>query len=378
MATRPVKVAFLADTKDLRSSLAKAEQSMEDAANEARTSGDKIDSALSTAADGSDKLASASAQTAGGLGDLGGALGLLPGPLGRLGSGMEAAAPAIMGVTGAADLLNVATEKFPFLSKAAAAATKAQAAVTRGLGIAVRFAMGPVGLILIGLTLLAAGLVLAYKKSDTFRAIVDKAFSLVKKAGAALFNGLKIYFQGITKAMGAVISFSGTLVSKVRGGFDNVVDFIRGVPGKIRDLGGKFKDAGASIMNKIVDGIRTAAGFIGNVASGIWNAVKGMINQAIDKINAALEFRISLPLGKSVTINPPNIPHLAKGGIVLGPTLALIGEAGPEAVVPLDGRGVGGTVNIFMNGTFVGSSKTEVGRWLADALGSYRQAGGKI
>jgi hypothetical protein len=49
----------------------------------------------------------------------------------------------------------------------------------------------------------------------------------------------------------------------------------------------------------------------------------------------------------------PNIPTLAAGGIVLEPTLAVIGEAGPEAVVPLGaGRaGVGGTVinNIHLN-----------------------------
>src|SRR5690606_7659153 len=36
--------------------------------------------------------------------------------------------------------------------------------------------------------------------------------------------------------------------------------------------------------------------------------------------------------------SPPRIPALASGGIVTRPTLALVGEAGPEAVVPLDGR----------------------------------------
>jgi len=40
-----------------------------------------------------------------------------------------------------------------------------------------------------------------------------------------------------------------------------------------------------------------------------------------------------------------NVPRLAAGGIVTRPTLALIGEAGPEAVIPLRGRGAaGGTV----------------------------------
>jgi phage-related minor tail protein len=48
---------------------------------------------------------------------------------------------------------------------------------------------------------------------------------------------------------------------------------------------------------------------------------------------------------------------LAQGGIVTGPTLALIGESGPEAVVPLNGSGrgsVGGNVYITIenvNGT---------------------------
>jgi hypothetical protein len=43
---------------------------------------------------------------------------------------------------------------------------------------------------------------------------------------------------------------------------------------------------------------------------------------------------------------------LAEGGIVTGPTMALIGEAGPEAVIPLDkagGGGMGGTYNMTFN-----------------------------
>jgi hypothetical protein len=47
----------------------------------------------------------------------------------------------------------------------------------------------------------------------------------------------------------------------------------------------------------------------------------------------------------------PNVklPRLAEGGIVSSPTVALIGESGPEAVIPLDklGKmGQGNTINI--------------------------------
>jgi hypothetical protein len=45
-----------------------------------------------------------------------------------------------------------------------------------------------------------------------------------------------------------------------------------------------------------------------------------------------------------------NVPALANGGIVTGPQLALIGEKGPEAVIPLDKMGQMGNVTINVNG----------------------------
>jgi hypothetical protein len=48
----------------------------------------------------------------------------------------------------------------------------------------------------------------------------------------------------------------------------------------------------------------------------------------------------------------PNIPMLAQGGIVTSATLAVIGEAGPEAVVPLSRAGefgMGGSPNVTIN-----------------------------
>lgn len=45
-----------------------------------------------------------------------------------------------------------------------------------------------------------------------------------------------------------------------------------------------------------------------------------------------------------------NLPRMARGGVVAGPTLALIGEQGPEAVVPLSQMGGMGGVTINVNG----------------------------
>ena len=65
---------------------------------------------------------------------------------------------------------------------------------------------------------------------------------------------------------------------------------------------------------------------------------------------------------------------LAQGGLVMSPTLALSGEAGPEAVVPLDRMndfgGGGGNVTIHVNG---GDPNAVV-----DALRKYYRQNGNI
>ena len=73
--------------------------------------------------------------------------------------------------------------------------------------------------------------------------------------------------------------------------------------------------------------------------------------------------------------------ELAKGGIVTGPTRALIGEAGPEAVIPLDqyNRGKEGKTKIEINVTTgVGSDPVATGRAVVDAIKRYEATNGKV
>lgn len=121
---------------------------------------------------------------------------------------------------------------------------------------------------------------------------------------------------------------------KVVGIGETVLDWIRGIPDKILNLTGRMSSAGRSIIQAFVDGMKNAAGIISGIAGNVWDAVRGMLNSAIDKINAALSFTISLP-GPDITVNPPDIPHLASGGRATGSQLAVIGDgAEPESVLP--------------------------------------------
>jgi hypothetical protein len=69
------------------------------------------------------------------------------------------------------------------------------------------------------------------------------------------------------------------------------------------------------------------------------------------------------------------IPGLAAGGIVTQPTLAMIGEAGPEAVIPLNRLGGGGggiTVNV-MGGL---ATSAEIGQAVVNAIRAYNRSAG--
>lgn len=74
-----------------------------------------------------------------------------------------------------------------------------------------------------------------------------------------------------------------------------------------------------------------------------------------------------------------NMPALANGGIVTKPTVALMGERGPEAVVPLSGpnAGLGTTINLTVNAG-MGTDGAAVGNAIVDALRKYQRLNGAI
>jgi phage-related protein len=411
MASKTIAVSILADTKELQKNLGNAEGDLrkfgDTADREARTAGD----ALGTVGDVGDTTATRMSTLAGAMGDVGGVVADKLGMPG-LAAGMENAGTWMMGLAGIGDIaavsmetlknntlfVKVATAAKTATDKIAAGATKAYAAAQAGLNAVM--AGNPIALLVLALVAVGIALVVAYKKSETFRNIVNGAFNAIKNVVSSVFPAIKTiiltvlkvvatvirtYFNiyktvimTVVKVIKAVVSGAFHAVkSLITGPLNSVVSFIGGIPGRIKALGGRFKDAGSSIMHKIVDGIKGAAGFIGNVASGIWKAVKGMLNQAIDKINTALEFKVKLPLGKSITINPPNIPHLATGGIVTSPTLALIGEAGPEAVVPLNGRYGNGNAYYITVKTGPVANPVQIGKELKQYIAQAEKAGAR-
>lgn len=73
-----------------------------------------------------------------------------------------------------------------------------------------------------------------------------------------------------------------------------------------------------------------------------------------------------------------NITPFANGGIVTGPTLGLIGEAGPEAIIPLDRADrMGNTYNITVNAG-MGTDGPRVGEQIVKAIKRYERQSGPV
>jgi hypothetical protein len=118
-----------------------------------------------------------------------------------------------------------------------------------------------------------------------------------------------------------------------------------------------------------IDAIKSAVNAYLNVYKGLFNAIAKAWNNTIGKLSFKIPSWVPGLGGKGFDV--PEIPELANGGLVMSPTLALIGEAGPEAVVPLDRMGqMGGNVTINVNG---GDPNAVV-----DALRRYYRSNGPI
>ncbi len=135
---------------------------------------------------------------------------------------------------------------------------------------------------------------------------------------------------------------------------------------------------------------RTGVDFIIN---GILGAFENMVNGAIMAVNAIIRAYNAIPvLGNVSTIGHVDIPTVggagkpvdkgvqipkfAQGGIVTGPTLAMIGDGGgPEAVIPLSKLGnMGGGITVNVNGGF--STSAEIGQAVVNALRAFNRAAG--
>lgn len=164
---------------------------------------------------------------------------------------------------------------------------------------------------------------------DKFQSAWDGLTGIFKSLGS--WFGAR--WNDVTNALNNVASWFGNTFTSaynaVKNAFSSIGSFFSGVWSTVKNI---FVNAGQMVGSAVGGAFRGAVNAVLGTIENIVNGFINMINGVIGVINA-------LPGVSLGYINGISLPRLARGGIVDSPTIAMIGEAGKEAVVPLENTG---------------------------------------
>ncbi len=204
---------------------------------------------------------------------------------------------------------------------------------------------------------------------EFFIGVVDVIKGLLTGDVQLAVNGFKNIFNNLLEFFKNTWDFVKVLSSVIIDGLSKVKDFV--AP--------KLKEFGLGLLETISTVLKTSAGVLFEGVKFVFNNVIDKINDFINSLNSGLGFSFF-----GIDIDPPDlpsIPRLAKGGIVSQPTTALIGERGPEAVIPLsragDNFGRKTEINLTVNAG-MGTDGASVGRSIVDELRKFQRSNGPL
>lgn len=159
---------------------------------------------------------------------------------------------------------------------------------------------------------------------------------------SGVWNAIVGAFQAIIGAIGNIIGVYVGIWQAIISGFIGVVSWVfNAAVGVAQAVWHGITDFISNEINGWRNIINRVGGFFSDVASSIagpfksiFNAIAHMWNDSIGKLHFTAPSWVPGLGGKGFSM--PELPYLAQGGVVTGPTTAVIGEGSePEAVIPL-------------------------------------------
>ncbi|VOZ49111.1 TMP repeat family [Streptococcus pneumoniae] len=153
-----------------------------------------------------------------------------------------------------------------------------------------------------------------------------------------IFSKLGLWFgerwADVTSVLANVSSWFGNMFTSaynaVENAFSSIGGFFKGVWDTVKSI---FVNAGQMVGEAVGGAFKSAV-------NAVLGTIENVVNGFIGMINGVLGVVRNLPgLGWVGSVSTVSLPRLARGGIVDSPTIAMIGEAGKEAVVPLENTG---------------------------------------
>ena len=262
--------------------------------------------------------------------------------------------------------------------KTITAVTKAWA-VIQGIMNAV-LAANPIGIVVVALAGLVAALVVTYKRSETFRNIVNGVWNAIKTTVTTVVNAVKSVVtatwnaiqaatsaawntvkntvlvplrlilaavQGDTGKMKSIISDAWAFVKSVTtaawnavktvvsNGIDGAVGLVKSLPGKavsaLGGLGSLLYNAGASLIQGLINGIMSKIAAVGDAVGNVAGKIKGFFPGSPVKEgpltswnNGGAGKRLALSLADGLDAGAPLVTHASNrlAGLVSAPSVA--------------------------------------------------------
>jgi phage-related protein len=206
-------------------------------------------------------------------------------------------------------------------------------------------AANPIVLVIAGLVALAAAIVLAWTKSETFRHIVTSAWNAIRSTTLSVFNGIKDFFVtywpyllaivgGPVGAIAAlVITKWGAIKSTTESVWDGIKGTVLGVIRAIRSTAETVFNGIVETVKAVVKPLSAAAGAIKGALQPIISVLQSIANAARDAISAISSIKDAAGgIAGKVGGVLGHIPGFASGVRNFSGGLAVVGENGPEIV----------------------------------------------
>lgn len=180
-----------------------------------------------------------------------------------------------------------------------------------------------------------------------FGDMFQKAWNALTNVFSSIGTWFGERWNDVTTALANVATWFGnifkTAFEAVKNAFSTIGSFFSGVWNTVKNI---FVNAGQMVGSAVGGAFKSAVNAVLGTIENVVNGFIGMINGVIDLIN-------KIPGVSLGGIGYVSLPRLARGGIVDSPTVAMIGEAGKEVVMPLENTGFLQTMGRIVGGAVV-------------------------
>ena len=180
-----------------------------------------------------------------------------------------------------------------------------------------------------------------------FGDMFQKAWNALTNVFSSIGTWFGERWNDVTTALANVATWFGnifkTAFEAVKNAFSTIGSFFSGVWNTVKNI---FVNAGQMVGSAVGGAFKSAVNAVLGTIENVVNGFIGMINGVIGLIN-------KIPGVSLGGIGYVSLPRLARGGIVDSPTVAMIGEAGKEVVMPLENTGFLQTMGRIVGGAVV-------------------------